>query len=105
MTRVNQSNANQIHSSSMTKRILQGAGIALVLIILFLSTVDCANPAWGKFWMVRPLIIVPVAGGIGGVFYYFMDHLRSRGGWAAILAMVISLMGYVIILWFGTVLG
>jgi len=85
--------------------MLQGAAIALVLIALFLSGVDHPNPNWPKLWMVKPLIIVPVAGALGGVFYYYMDHLRYQGGWKKTLAILFSVIGYVVILWLGTVLG
>ena len=67
--------------------------------------VDEPKPEWPKLWMAKPLIMVPIAGAMGGVFYYFMDHLRYQGGWRKVLAYIISLIGYIIILWIGTVLG
>jgi hypothetical protein len=79
--------------------MLQGAGIALILISIFLFSVRDPNPEWGKFWMIRPLIIVSVAGAMGGIFYYFMDHIRNRGGWKTVLAYIVSLIGYLIALW------
>jgi hypothetical protein len=94
-----------IHHGSLTKRMIQGGSIALALISVFLFTADDPKPEWGKFWMVRPLIIVPIAGAMGGVFYYFMDHLRCQGGWKTVLAYVISFIGYIVALWLGTVLG
>lgn len=94
-----------LHSASLTKRMIQGAGIALVLITIFLLGAGEPNPAWPKLWMLRPLIIVPIAGAMGGVFYYFMDHLRYQGGWKKALAIILSLIGYLFALWIGTVLG
>ena len=94
-----------IHSSSLGKLMLLGAGISLILITIFLLGVGEPNPAWGKLWMIKPLIIVPLAGAMGGVFYYFMDHLRYQGGWRKALAYILSLIGYIIALWLGTVLG
>ena len=58
--------------------MLQGAGIAFVLICMFLFTADEPDPEWSKFWLIKPLLVVPVAGAMGGVYYYFMDHLRYR---------------------------
>lgn len=55
--------------------------------------------------MIKPLIIVPLAGAIGGIFYYVMDHLRYNGGWKLILANILSLIAYSIGLWLGIVLG
>lgn len=93
-----------VHQAALGKRMLQGAGIALVLIALFLSGAE-ASPAWPKLWMLRPLTIVPLAGALGGVLYYFMDHLRCQGGWKSVLAFFISITGYLVVLWLGTVLG
>lgn len=94
-----------IHRQSMFVRMFQGGSIALVMIVLFLSGVDNPDPSWPKYWYVRPLIVVPVAGAMGGVFYYFMDHLRCLGGWKKWLAMFISLFGYLVAVWLGSVLG
>jgi hypothetical protein len=49
--------------------------------------------------------VVPLAGAVGGGFYYFMDHLRYKGGWRKILAFIVSLIGFLLVLWMGTVLG
>ncbi|QHV95294.1 potassium transporter KefB [Spirosoma endbachense] len=94
-----------IHSASVGKRMIQGAAIALILIALFLLPVSEPDPAWGKLWMIKPLLIVPVAGAIGGAIYYLLDHLRYQGGWKKTLAYPLSLIGYIIVLWLGTVLG
>jgi hypothetical protein len=105
MTQANNTTANPIHTAPVTKRMLIGAGIALVVISIFLTGVKHPNPQWGKFWMVKPLVVVPIAGAMGGVFYYFMDNLRYLGGWKTALAYVISIIGYIIALWLGSVLG
>jgi hypothetical protein len=34
-----------------------------------------------------------------------MDHFRARGGWIKIVANIVSLLGFIIALWMGTVLG
>lgn len=94
-----------IHAASLTKRMWQGAAIALILIILFLAGAGEPDPKWPKLWMIRPLVIVPLAGAMGGVIYYYLDHLRYRGGWRKALATILSLIGYLIVLWLGTVLG
>lgn len=93
------------HRASLGKRMLQGGGIAFVLISLFLFSAGNANPDWPKLWMLKPLMITPIAGAMGGAFYYLMDHLRYRGGWKTVLAFLGSLLGYLVALWLGTVLG
>ncbi|HLA55526.1 MAG TPA: hypothetical protein VK623_05480 [Flavobacterium sp.] len=95
-----------VNTPSLVKRMLLGAGIALILIVIFLLPVKNPNPEWGKFWMIQPLVIVPLAGAAGGAFYYFIDHyLGCQGGWRKASATILSLIVYIIGLWLGTVLG
>ncbi|MRG45252.1 potassium transporter KefB [Chitinophaga sp. SYP-B3965] len=99
------STTSPIHSASLSKCMLIGGGIALVLITALLLTVNNPSPNWPKYWMIRPLIIVPLAGATGGACYYFLDHLRYQGGWKKVLAYILSFLVYLIGLWMGTILG
>jgi hypothetical protein len=105
MTQKNNPEAPSIHSASLGKRMFIGAAIALSLITCFLLSAGTPDPAWGKFWMIRPLIIVPLAGACGGMFYHLMDTFRYQGGWKKIAANVLSIVVFIIGLWVGTVLG
>jgi hypothetical protein len=84
MTQRDNLTTQAVHTASLGKRMLQGAAIALILIIIFLVGAGEPNPDWGKLWMIKPLVIVPLAGAMGGIFYYFMHHLRCEGGWRKI---------------------
>lgn len=105
MTAKNNLTAEPLLPAYFIKPMLLGAGIALLLIIAFLSGVDHPDPAWPKYWMARPLIIVPLAGAAGGVFFALLRPMRQRGGWVMALAYVLSLAIFVVALWMGTVLG
>ena len=105
MTPINEYPNQPIHPASARKRMLQGAGIGLILITFFLIGGQEANPEWSKIWMIKPLLMVPAAGALGGLFYYNMDHLRTRGGWREPFALVLSLIVYIIVLWLGIALG
>lgn len=105
MTLKNILTGQPLHMASLGKRMLIGGVIALILIILFLAGADYRDPAWPKFWMVRPLIIVPIAGAMGGAFSYFVEDLRSQGSWKTLVAILLSMIVYVVALWFGSVLG
>lgn len=89
---------------SLAKPVLIGAGIALILISFFVFGVDGPNPEWGKLWMIKPLIITPLAGAMGGAFYYFMDYMSYRGLNKTVV-IILSMIGFIIALWLGTVLG
>jgi hypothetical protein len=105
MTQTHNLKTQPVHPVSLSKIMLLGAGIALMLIAIFLSGAGEPNPEWGKFWMIRPLIVVPAAGAAGGLFYYLMDHLRYQGGWKKVLGTVLSVLVYLFGLWIGTILG
>ncbi|HYH16511.1 MAG TPA: hypothetical protein VD794_14880 [Flavisolibacter sp.] len=93
------------HPIPLVKFVLIGAAIGLMLISLFLFTAGDADPNWPKLWRLRPLIIVPLAGAMGGVFYYFMDYLGSHGKINRVVGIVLSLIVFIIGLWLGIVLG
>lgn len=98
-----------VHRIPLSKLMLIGAGIALTVILIFLISggwfTQKSRPEWPAFWMVKPLIVVPLAGAGGGALFYFLDFLKYQGGWKTALAYLIGIIGYVIALWLGTVLG
>ena len=61
---------------SLITKMLVGAGIGLTLISIFLIGVKNSNPAWGEFWMIRPVILVSLAGAMGGLFFAIATYLR-----------------------------
>lgn len=85
--------------------MLLGAGFAFLAISFFVFGVDNTPPEWGRFWMIRPLIITPLAGATGGAVYHFLDRLRAKGNINGNLALILSLIIYVVGLWMGIVLG
>ncbi|MEJ7694337.1 hypothetical protein [Daejeonella sp.] len=92
-------------SGSLALPMTIGAGIALAVISFFVFGADNSNPAWGKFWMIRPLIVTSLAGATGGAFYYFMNQLRAKGQINGAVAVILSVIAYIIGLWLGIVLG
>ena len=96
---------SQPNEISLLKRMIIGAGIGLLPISLLLISANEPDPAWGKFWMIRPLSIVPLAGAIGGLCNYFIVQFSVRTGFNKTLALIFSLLVFVIGLWMGIVLG
>ncbi len=105
MSRGNHLTMQSINAVSLTKNVLVGAGIALAAIIFFLLQVKHPNLEWGQFWMVRPMIIVPLAGATGGACFYFLNNAFSEKGWRKTLAFIVSVIVYVVGFWMGFVLG
>ncbi len=92
-------------SASAGKRMLVGAAIGLAVVLFFLVQTDEPNPNWSKFWMIKPLIVVPFAGAMGGLLYSLMDRLRYQGGWKKITANMGSVLVFIVGLWMGLVFG
>ncbi|MCW3117276.1 MAG: potassium transporter KefB [Chitinophagaceae bacterium] len=91
--------------SSLGKRMLLGAGIALALITLFLLGAGEPNPEWDIILRYKAYFITPLAGALGAGFSWFIDPMRSRGGWRKVFAIFASVIVFVFALWIGTVLG
>ena len=107
VTQKNSVMTQPLHLTPPAKRMLLGAGIALILIAMFIYTGEQkSHPDWGNLWMVRPFIIVPMAGALGGLFFYFINNLPFfKIGWKKAIAVILGLMGYIFTLWVGTILG
>ena len=95
----------QLDQASLVKRMVIGAGIGLLLISFFLLSAGEPNPEWGSLWRIRPLIIVPLAGAMGGLCNYFIVHFRHLAGMNKTIAIILSVLVFIVGLWLGTVLG
>jgi FtsH-binding integral membrane protein len=87
------------------KQMLIGAGIGLILISIFVLGVKYPNPAWGKFWMIKPLLVTPFVGSLCGACFHIMHRLRQEYSWNRAFVICVSIFGYIIGLWLGVVLG
>ncbi len=94
-----------IQPIKLALRMIVGGGIAFILIGFFLSGVGEPNPEWPKYWMIRPLIIVPLSGAMGGCFYHFMVLQFVRESWVKLVAILVSMIVYIVGLWLGSILG
>jgi hypothetical protein len=95
----------QINTRTLLVRMLIGAVIGLVLISLFVFSADNPPLEWGKNWRIRPLIITPLAGAFGILSFYLKDFIKPTTEVGRILVFILSLLGFLIALWLGTVLG
>ena len=94
-------------SSSKTlwvQKSVIGGIVGFVAIAIFLFPIDNPELAWGKFWMAKPVLIVTLAGMVGGTFYHLITAALSIG-WKKILGIVLGSLIYIFGLWIGTVLG
>jgi hypothetical protein len=99
-----QSARQPLHPVALSTRALVGAVIALAVICLFVFGGE-PNPAWPKYWQVKPLLLTPAAGAVGAAFGYFLDGWHYQGGWKKALALIASVLAFLVALWLGIVLG
>lgn len=104
MTPTNTLLTDSPNKRSLIKAMLIGGGIGL-LIILFFITGTQTQPHWPELWKIRPLIITPLAAALGGGLAYITTCLHKRKGIHTIIAVIISLFGFMIALWMGIVVG
>jgi len=89
----------------LIKRAIIGAVINFLLISLFLAGADYRDPSWPALWFIRPLIIVPFAGAVGGIVFHLKDYIAQQLEWNKHVVTVLCLIIYVVGLWMGFVLG
>lgn len=97
--------SNLFKKTSLLKPMVIGAVIAFLSIALFLLPIQNPNPEWGKFWMVKPFILVTLAGAVGGAIFHFIAKMGPQNGSKKTMAVIASILIYIIGLWIGTVLG
>jgi hypothetical protein len=105
MTHANNLTAPTGQPGSLLKRMLIGAAIGLVVIAIFILPVKHPKAEWGQYWMLKPFIITPLSGAMGGLVAHFMAHLRNKYGWNKTLSFLLSAIICAIGLWMGIVLG
>lgn len=105
MIEQNNMNLFRVNPMSIAKRMFIGAAIAFALILSMLLSVDEPKPEWGALWMLKPLLITPLAGAGGGAFFYYMTQIVKNNVWAKLIAISVGIVGYVIAIWLGSVLG
>jgi hypothetical protein len=84
------------------KRALTGAGIGLVLLLIFLTIVGALDEG---SWIFVTMLTVAVSGACGGVFYHVASLLPIENGWKKVLANVVCLLVFLVGLWMGLVYG
>lgn len=90
---------------TLVMRTLAGFCIALLLIVIFVSQVDNPSPEWHKTWWVRPVVITPLAGAAGGLFFHLLNSFAPAGSWKKIVLSIVGVIGFLIAMWMGFVLG
>ena len=99
------SSTTESNPYSLIVRMGLGALIGLMVISFFLFPVSTPDPTWGKYWMIRPLIVTPLAGAMGGLCNYFIMNFSKKVGINKTVAIIVSALVFLIGLWMGIIVG
>ncbi|MDP2042843.1 MAG: hypothetical protein Q8S14_08535 [Algoriphagus sp.] len=58
-----------------------------------------------ELWMLVPLILIPLGGAAGGVFFYLMGFLWFPKGNQKLIAIIFSTLLYFVALWISAVIA
>jgi hypothetical protein len=105
MTITEKPSTQSVFTPALSKRMLIGAGISLLVISIFVIGAGKGEIAWGNYWRIKPLLLTPITGAIVGLCYDITERLRKLNGWLGSLFLVLSLIGNLIGLWISVVLG
>ena len=88
-------------SKLLIKRAGQGAGLALLLVSLFLVIISKAHL---EPWMLVSVSIVTIAGAISGASYYIqMELFRNWATWFRVLLNRLGVLVYLVVLFLSLV--
>jgi hypothetical protein len=92
----------QKQSVALIRHLSVGGVTALLLVLLFLAGAGESDLNWASLWWIRPIVIVTLAGAMGGSWFYFMCHHMISN---KLPRIIVGALGYIILIWMGTVLG
>jgi hypothetical protein len=102
---------HRLHNIPLGKFVLLGAGIALLLVIIFLSIIFSigsfldGKTFWQRVWEFLPLVTVTAGGALGGMIYYLVVQMGHPSGWKKVLATIFSILFYTVLLWLSLIAG
>ncbi len=100
-----QTNQTAPSSLSLTTRMIIGTLVGLVVISYFLIASGGGDPAWGRFWMIRPVIVCGFAGAMAGLCNYYILRYRGIINMSRPVAIALSILVSLVGMWMGIVLG
>jgi hypothetical protein len=96
----NQINLSEtIHPKTLKQRMLQGAGVAFILIACFITFLSLASDQPFHYSILLPLLTVPIAGAFGGLLYYSLDNFRHQESWKKVVVNIVNLLFYIAMLY------
>lgn len=97
---------NRFQYKDFVKPAYIGAAIGYLIITIFLLVPGIEpHPSWPKFWMIRPMVFVPLFGVFGGLFFKLMTMAKTMGKFNGFITVILAVLGFIIAIWVGLILG
>lgn len=94
-----------INKNHLSIMIVVGFALALAFVGFIILSVDNPKPEWSEYWFVKPLLITPIVGAIGGALCYLINTFSFQNSFVKLLRILISIIVLIFFIWIGTVLG
>lgn len=98
-------NKKPLFSKLLGRRMLACAIVGLLLIAFFVVAAGDGNPAWGKYWRIKPLVLTPLLCAMVGLCYDITEPLRKIAGWRGNVLFILSIIGLLMGIWMSLILG
>lgn len=105
MTALNHTAKEPVNRKTLLLCMVLGALPAISLMSLLVFGAENPDPAWGEYWVIRPLVVITFAGATGGACYYFINRFFGNGIGRKTATVVLTTFVYLFGLWIGTVIG
>jgi hypothetical protein len=92
-------------SHQLQKNILQSSLIGAGLPLIYILFIIYFKEDLFEKWMLTPLILIPLGGALGGIFFFLMGFHWFPNGRKKLLALIFSTIIYFVCLWLSAVLA
>ncbi|MEJ8803316.1 potassium transporter KefB [Pontibacter sp. H249] len=97
---------NQLQKPApLGQNALLGASLVFALVAICLLFGGGPTSDASTFWWLLPLLLVTLAGALGGTFYYLLARLTYKGGWSTAFPNILSALVYILLLAISFALG
>lgn len=98
-------NSNDFLQGTSIKRLgfpaLLGASAPFSILLFIILTKEEVM----ELWMLVPLILIPMGGAVGGIFFYLMGFIWFPKGNQKLIAIIFSTILYFIAIWISSILA
>lgn len=89
----------------LTKNLIQASFIGAVIPLIYILFIIATKEDVFEKWMLIPLLLIPLGGGLGGTFFYLIGFKWIPEGRKRLLAIIFGTLIYFLSLWLSAVMA